>query len=227
MPLEPSFRLIVAFIGCITIAWAANGESGMKNKLFAALLIFFSLNFYNVTKSEEMSAEDLAKAMNHRAASLALGEQSKENIWEYAPWSGYMQSEASVTTTSAASEVSRLSINISCRNENGEWRIERIGLNYLIQGDSYGLDLAGSGPQGRPAALLIDGVTYDNANIDPDTEQYEEYKNEIYKAISNSKSQHIDLEFKDHRVSGVVRARFSNFQKNETLTMMNRDCPYK
>jgi hypothetical protein len=157
------------------------------------------------------------------------GEQAEANIWEYAAYVGDIGSNASVVTTTFPSpKFEKMHIAISCMNRGNKWEL-RLGLGYRVKGDStYSLDLAGSGPQGRPATLIIDGITYDNTNIEPETKTYEEYKNKIYKAISNSNSLYIDVLFKDERYyTGEIAARFSNFQKDKALSMINRICPYR
>lgn len=155
---------------------------------------------------------------------LSGGLEGRLNVWEYGIWSSNTGGGAGVATENVSGPLMGARLSIQCRYVDEKWDL-RVGLNYRLESGWYSLDLAGSGPQGRPAAMFIDGEVYDNTGIEPGSAEHALYMQEIYQAISTSSSASIPVRFMDSREDMMLGAEFSMFQKERALLIVNKLCP--
>jgi hypothetical protein len=179
--------------------------------------------------AQTLTQEQWNDAMDARASSLLLEPQAERHIWRSAAWSDNGGVVAAITTDVSSRNIRLPYLAVRCTFLREQLQLHLELYYHIPEMGWYSLDLAGSSPESRPtsAALMIDGEVYDNTQIHRDTDGYRDYRNHLYKALSQSKSAYIDITFRDEYASmGTLTARFSNFEKDAALEPVNRLCPY-
>lgn len=196
---------------------------------FSALIVGISILIPSFAASQEFVPPTFSEweRLNNIWVSGVTGGglEGRLNVWEYGTWSTNTGSVAGVATDDVSRALTGARLSIDCDYDGEAWAV-RLGLNYQLDGSWYGLNLAGSGPQGRPAAIFLDGEVFDNSEIQPGSDESRSYAQRLYSAISTTSSRSIPIRFMDPTNAGeaMLSAEFSTFQRDRALLIVNELC---